>query len=347
MKTTTRKRSSTRWQIVGIPIRIEYSLILILAVLTWVCATAYYPREIGRDSAVVYWFLAALTALMYLMSVALHELAHGVAVQQYGVAVRSITLSALGDVPDMTRAARARRDEFVIAMAGPTVNLVLAALFAVIEVTSSALLPLAILAKSLAVINASLALLNLIPFLPLDGGLLLRLIGRSVAADPNRVGRAVALLGGVIGLGLILSGFWRMLNHDLDGLWLTLVGYLLLKAARRETRQLELPRHLESISGSSATSLGHIDVQAEATLRSLVDRYLADFKARTFFVQRDGEIVGVLTWYHINLVPRADWDSTTAEEAMSPTSRFESVSRPREREGWQGLGTTSRPTVLR
>ena len=178
-------------RILGIPIGLDYSWFLISPPLTWMLAGNYYPAEFKDWPPLLYWFMGAVTAIMLFVSVLLHELGHSVAALRYGIPVRSITLFLFGGVAQIGAEPPMAIVEFLIAIAGPLVSLVLAILFSTVQPLVAGVEPLLGLAKYLAYINLALVLFNLVPGYPLDGGRVFRAIvwaitGNTGPGDPDR-----------------------------------------------------------------------------------------------------------------------------------------------------------------
>ena len=172
--------------IMGIPIRLDYSWFLIFALLTWMLARSYYPSEFKNWPPLLYWFAGAATTILLFASVLLHELGHSFVALRFKVSVRSITLFIFGGVAQIGSEPPNARAEFLIAIAGPVTSLALAVMFSAIQMASALVQPLWGIAKYLAFINLGLALFNLIPGFPLDGGRVFRAFVWAVTKDMRR-----------------------------------------------------------------------------------------------------------------------------------------------------------------
>ncbi len=182
-------------RILGIPIGLDYSWFVIFALLTWMLAGSYYPAEFKDWPPMLYWFMGAVTAIMLFVSVLLHELGHSVVALRYKVPVRSITLLLFGGVAQIGAEPPGAFAEFLIAVAGPLVSLVLAIFFYVVEPLVAGIEPLLGLAKYLAYINLALVLFNLIPGYPLDGGRVFRAIVWATTKNMRRATLIAANVG--------------------------------------------------------------------------------------------------------------------------------------------------------
>lgn len=161
-------------RILGIRIGLDYSWFLVFALLTWLLAQGYYPVEFKNWPSLLYWFMGVLTAIMLFVSVLLHELGHSLVALRYKMPVRSITLFIFGGVAQIGAEPPSAIAEFLIAIAGPVVSLTLAAFFYAVQPLVNGIQPLLALVKYLAYVNLALAVFNLIPGFPLDGGRVFR-----------------------------------------------------------------------------------------------------------------------------------------------------------------------------
>jgi Zn-dependent protease len=161
-------------RIMGVPISLDYSWFLVFALLTWILGGSYYPAEFKNWPPLQYWVTGAATAILLFASVLLHELGHSYIAMRFGMTVRSITLYIFGGVAQIGSEPPSAKAEFQIAMAGPAVSVGLAAVFWVVQPALTGIEPLWGMAKYLAFINLALALFNLIPGFPLDGGRVFR-----------------------------------------------------------------------------------------------------------------------------------------------------------------------------
>src|SRR5512136_2176398 len=188
-------------RVLGIPIGVDYSWFLIFALLTWSLATSYFPAEFTNWPVAEYWIVGVVTVILMFASVLLHELGHSVVALRYKIPVRNITLFIFGGVAQIGAEPPSASAEFWIALAGPAVSFGLAVFFRLLQTISGAFSPLLALVTYLAYINGTLALFNLIPGFPLDGGRVFRAIVWGVTHNLRRatliaanVGRVVAFL---------------------------------------------------------------------------------------------------------------------------------------------------------
>jgi Zn-dependent protease len=226
--------------VLGITLGVQYSWFTIFVLLTWVLAVSYYPTQVQGWPTIRYWIAGAVTTMLLFGGVLLHELGHAVVARHFQIPVRNITLFIFGGVAQIGGEPPSAVAEFWIAVAGPVVSLALAVAFGLLAAISTGLALLAALVRYLAYVNVSLALFNLIPGFPLDGGRVLRAIVWAVTRDLQRATLIAANLGRGVSFFLIVLGVWQIVVGNLGtGLWIAFVGWFLETAARAEVRRQE------------------------------------------------------------------------------------------------------------
>jgi Zn-dependent protease len=312
-------------RIMGIAISLDYSWFLIFVLLTWMLAGSYYPAEFKNWPPLLYWFMGAVTAIMLFVSVLLHELGHSVVALRHKIPVRSITLFIFGGVAQIGAEPPSAAAEFFIAIAGPIVSLGLAVLFTVLKPAFAAIQPLFGLVKYLAYINFSLGLFNLIPGFPLDGGRVFRAIVWTVTKNMRRATIIAANVGRFFGFLFIFVGVWQMLTGNFGGLWITFIGWFLDNAASAQVQQVMFQGLLAGHKVSQAMSSHCAAVPADLTLQQLVDEHILSGGQRCFLVNRGENTVGLMTLHLLKKVPRDEWPTTSAAQAMLPLDQLKRI----------------------
>lgn len=313
-------------RVLGIPIELDYSWFLVFALLTWGLAVGHYPAEFKGWPVSLYWIMGAVTAIMLFVSVVLHELGHSLVARRYKIPVRRITLFIFGGVSQIEAEAATPGADFRIAVVGPLVSLALAGLFTILQLAVSGVSPLLALARYLAYINLALALFNLIPGFPLDGGRGLRAIVWGLTGDFQRATRIAASVGRGFAFVFIFVGMWQVFGGNFaGGLWIIFIGWFLESAAVAQTQQVALQDLLTGHTVAEAMSRELTEVPADVTLQQLVDQHILTSGRRSFLVQRDQAVLGLLTLHHVVQIPRAQWGTSTAAQAMIPAARMKSA----------------------
>jgi peptidase M50-like protein len=208
------------------------------------------------------------------------------------------------------------------AVAGPLVSLALAVLFTLLQRAVAGVSPLLARVRYLAYINLALGLFNLIPGFPLDGGRGLRAIVWGLTGDFHRATRIAASVGRGFAFVFILVGVWQIFGGDfVGGLWIVFIGWFLESAAVAQTQQVVLQDLLTGHTVAEAMSREFTAVPADVTLR-LVDQNILTSGQRSFLVQRDQAVLGLLTLHHVVQIPRDRWGATAAAQAMIPAARM-------------------------
>ncbi len=194
-------------KVAGIEIGIHYIWPFIFALVTWLLAANFFPQSSPGYSRLIYWGLGAVSALLFFISVLLHELAHSLYARSRGVPVSSIVLFLFGGVSNLGEESPRAREEFWMALLGPLASLVLAGIFwGSRQLVADGASPLASTLYNLAIMNAGLGTFNLLPGFPLDGGRIFRATVWGLTGDRDAATRLAAILGHVIAWGLIFGG---------------------------------------------------------------------------------------------------------------------------------------------
>lgn len=313
-------------RIMGIPLSLDYSWFLVFGLLTWMLAASYYPAEFKNWRPLLYWVTGGATAILLFASVLLHELGHSFVALRFKIPVRGITLFIFGGVAQIGAEPPSARAEFLIAIAGPVVSLALAAVFSIAQPALAAVEPLLGMAKYLAFMNFGLALFNLIPGFPLDGGRVFRAFVWAVTKDMRQATLIASNAGRFFGFLFIAAGVWRMLSGDIGGgLWTAFIGWFLDNAASAQIQQVAFQGLLAGHSVSQAMNTQCVTVPADLTLRQLVDEHVLGTGRRCFLVNRGADIAGLMTLHRVKEIPQDEWTTTTVAQAMLPIAELKRV----------------------
>ncbi len=186
--------------------------------------------------------------------------------------------------------------------------------------------PLLGLAKYLAYINLALALFKLIPGYPLDGGRVLRAIMWATTGNMRRSTVIAARTGRFFAFLFIFFGVWRMASGDISGgLWIAFIGWFLDSAASAQLQQVTTQNLLAGHTVSQALSAQCATIPADVTIKDLVDEHILATGRRCFVVRRGESDVGMMTLQRIKEVPRSEWATTRADQAMLPLDQLKSI----------------------
>jgi Zn-dependent protease len=321
------KSSLKLGKVLGIPIGVNYTWFIIFVMVTMSLATAYFPGRYGDWSRLAYWGVGLLTSLLFFSSVLLHELAHSAVAKAWGIPVRSITLFIFGGVANISREPDRPLSEFLIAIAGPAASLLLALGFGLVWLVgqTTGLEALTALGIYLAGINLSLALFNLVPGFPLDGGRVFRSIVWALSGNMNKATRWAATLGRIIAVVMIVGGGILVVRGDWSGLWLAFIGWFLENAASQSAQQAHVREALEGYTVSDFAARSCQAVDQNMPLDWVVRDYVMPNGAQCFVVTDGQQAQGAATWSQIQKVPRQSWGWTPIRQIMTPFSALRPV----------------------
>ena len=319
----------------GIPIHVHASWFVVFFFLTWSLATGLLPETLPGLSPPRYWGMGAVAALLLFLSVLLHELGHSYVALRYQIPIKQITLFIFGGVAHMGKEPPSPRAEFLIAIAGPLVSLVLGAAcyggaMAVESLSADpGLRGLIVLGSLLSTVNVQLGLFNLIPGFPLDGGRILRAGLWARNKDFNRATSQAALAGigfggtlGLIGAGLVAGAWSGVLGHSLatNGGWLIFIGAFLLSAALASRRQAAPRISATSVTVRQIMTSQVVTLLPDMSVQDAVDQYFVTQGSAGFPVCEEGRILGLVTVREIHALPTELWPQRRVREIMLPAS---------------------------
>lgn len=318
----------------GIQFRLHYTWFIVFILITSSLSWQVFPLNYPAWPLALYWFMGIITSLLFFGSVVAHELAHSLVGRANGIPVKSITLFIFGGVSLMTREATRARDELLMAGAGPACSLVIAGLFGLLWfITEGVVEPLAAMAFWLAYVNLVLAVFNLIPGFPLDGGRVFRSLLWRVTGNYRRSTQVATRVGQGVGylfiLGGLLIAFLRPFELNwFSGLWLAFIGGFLASAASASYHQAQWRETLQGFSAAQVMTSDCPVISADVTFGQLARGYFFTSRHRCFLVADEGRLEGVLM-LDVKSTPRQDLDVTRVRELMTPIDQLR-LARPEQ-----------------
>lgn len=317
----------------GIAIKLHWSWLIIVFLLTTSLAAGRFPDRIPGENEAFYWIISAIASVLFFVSVLLHELSHSFTARALGYGVREIVLFIFGGVANIEQEPKKARDEFFIAVVGPLMSLLLAGLFYLLLLFVTP--PLrragagaAAIFEYLGFVNLLLAAFNMIPGFPLDGGRVLRSIIWGVNRNFGAATRIAGAVGQIVAYIFIGYGIYQTFNSgDIgNGLWIAFIGWFLLNAAQSSVAAVVVR---ETFRGAQVLNLMEPpppSIRPTSTLAHLFSSFIIPYNLRAVPVtEADGRLVGIVTLNGIREVPQDEFGIATVGQYMVGVDRLRPV----------------------
>ncbi|MBN1122002.1 MAG: site-2 protease family protein [Anaerolineae bacterium] len=332
-------------RVFGVPVYLDLSWFLIFGLLTWSLASTVYPAQLP-DSPV--WFnilLGAVTAILLFVSVLLHEFGHALTALVFKIPVRRVRLMIFGGVAELGDESPNAVSEFCVAVAGPLVSMGIAVVTGVIWLALPYLVdgldPLIAVLGYLAQINLMLAIFNLVPGFPLDGGRVLRSIIWGITGSLRQATTIAGSVGRLVAVGFVGLGIWRGLSGDVSGgLWMGLIGLFLNRAAVAEISAQRLRDALTGRTVDQVMNQNVASLPSSLTIQQVVNAHILGQGQRVFVITEEDTPVGILSANNIQKVSPYRWQEAALSEAMTPLDKAAILSP--ETEIWSALRSFDR-----
>lgn len=306
-------------RVAGIPVGVHTSWFVALAVITLSLAQGFFPQAYPGWSETTYWIAGLVAALALFLSVLVHELSHAAVARSRGLAVESITLFIFGGVAHIRSEAEAPRDEFAIAVVGPIASVLIGGLsWLAARALGAADMPPRAILEYLGMVNLMLAIFNLLPGYPLDGGRVLRAILWAATGSVARATTWASYAGQTLGFVFIALGVVQMFAGQLlSGLWIAFIGWFLSNAAEVSRQQVAAQ---ESFVGVRVRDLMLPDpptVGPDLSVQRFISEYVLQRGLRALPVVVEGRVVGVVSITDVREVPVERWGTLAVGEIMT------------------------------
>jgi Zn-dependent protease/predicted transcriptional regulator len=315
----------------GIEIGLHYSW-LIIAVLISVSLSSYFAEahpDWGSGTTIL---LAMLTAVLFFTAIVVHELSHALVALKNGLPVRSITLFALGGVAQIEKEPQDPKTEFWLGIIGPLTSLTIGLLCLGIARLAGWVppeepaAPLMAMLVWLGYVNLALAVFNMIPGFPMDGGRVLHALIWRITGNPAKATKAASLTGQFLAFGFIIIGIYMFFNGaGFGGLWIAFIGWFLLNSAKASYLQAEFTEGLRGVTVGDLMAPDCVVVDRNLNLQTIVDDFLLKTGRRCLMVSENEEPVGMITPHEITNFERRLWAFKTAGDAMRPLETLHTV----------------------
>ncbi len=310
----------------GIPVGVHWSVLVIMVLLVQGLAVAVLPARAAGLPTALYWTVAVAMAIVFMAALLAHELGHALVARHYGIRVRQITLWLLGGVSELDGQAPHARGDLLIALAGPVVSLGAGVVCGVAAVVAAVLGAGALAVTAfgwLAVVNVVLAVFNLLPGAPLDGGRVLAAALWWRRGDRTAARRTASRAGVVLGGLLAAAGLAELLlAGNLGGLWLVLLGWFLASAARAEGAEVVMDTALSDVRVADVMTGSPVSGQATQSVANFIDTVARHRPYRVFpVVNLDGRPTGLVSLARLAKVPADSRDSVRLADVEVPLDR--------------------------
>jgi len=310
----------------GIQIIIDYSWFIIFCLVMYTMAESYFPQNHRNYAAPQYWVMGFAAAILLFASVLVHELAHSFVALKQGIHVTSIRLFIFGGVSQIASEPASGRQEFLIAIAGPATSMALAFFFGMIWLVlifSDVFAPAAAVIGYIAAANGLLAVFNLIPGFPLDGGRLLRAILWDRWNSMPRATKVVSQLGNSFALFLIVLGVLQFLLTQaiISGLWLIFIGLFMKQSATGSYQAMMFRQALAGVRIRQIMTENVVGVDWLTSVDELVNEYIYKYKFTNYPVFNRGEFVGMASLDAIKQISKELWAFKQVRDIMTPVEQ--------------------------
>jgi len=296
--------------------------LLLAALISWALAEAVFPGITPHLATATYWWMAGTATIGLLCSIVFHETAHSLVARRYEIPIRGITLFVFGGVAEMDSEPPSPKSELLMAAAGPAASLLLAGVFFILMALAAAWNgPQAVQGTLwyLGYINGMLALFNLVPAFPLDGGRMLRAALWMWRGDLPWATGIAAGAGNVFGTMLIVLGVFGVMTGDfIGGMWRFLIGMFLRGAAAASYGEMIARTALEGVPISRVMNRDPIAVVPNISIAAFIDDFVYRHHHRSFPVTRQGLLAGCVGTEQAAKIDRSAWSTTPVERIMAP-----------------------------
>ncbi len=319
-------------RVFGIEIGLHYSWLIIAFLIAFSLAGHFGETHPSWGRGII-WGMAITTALLFFAAIVAHELSHALVARWRGLPVRSITLFALGGVAQLEKDAEDAKTEFLVSVVGPIASAVIGLVCLMLAwalgwvMMAEPATPIVAMLVWLGYINLGLAVFNMLPGFPMDGGRVLRAIIWWRTGSAQRATRAASLTGQVVAFGFIVFGIYRFIGGaGFGGLWMAFIGWFLFNAAKSSYAQQELTERLRGVTVGDLMTLDCVQVDGNDNLQTFVNDYLLHTGQGCFLVAENGVVTGLITPNEVKGIPKARWPFTLVYDVMRPLKELRTVS---------------------
>ena len=317
-------KSIKLFKLFGFEVKIDLSWIFIAVLIAWSLAVGYFPFRYKDLSTQTYWLMGIVGAIGLFASIVFHELCHSLIARRFGISMKGITLFIFGGVAEMGEEPPNARAEFWMAIMGPVSSVVLGIIFYGFyrqALRGNWSMPVIATFHYLAGLNVLLAVFNLLPAFPLDGGRVLRAILWSLKKNFRWATRLASGVGSTFGALMILLGLFNVLRGNVvGGIWWFLIGMFLRSSAKMSYQQIVIRKALEGEVVRRFMVSDPLTVEPSITIKQLVEDYIYKYHLKMFPVVDADKLLGCVSTRQVQETSREEWDRKTVRELATQCS---------------------------
>jgi Zn-dependent protease len=314
----------------GFQVKIDLSWLLLALLISWSLAAGLFPTEYPDLSKRAYAWMGIACAVGVFFSIVFHEFSHSLVARRFGIPIKGITLFIFGGVAEMEKEPPSPKSEFLMAIAGPLASFLLAFMFsrlAALAVASAWSTPVIGVFDTLAYINMIVAVFNLVPAFPLDGGRMLRAMLWNWKKDLRVATHISSRLGRAFGLALMILGVFAFVQGDfIGGMWWFLIGIFLRGAASASYQQLLLHEVLHDQPVKHFMRRDPVTVPPSISVQEWVEDYVYRHHFKMFPVVENSNLLGCISIQSIKQISKDEWKNKKVREFMEPCSKTNTIS---------------------
>ncbi len=314
-------RNLTLIEVFGFKIKVNITWVFIALLLSWALAQGYFPAVYEGFTKITYWWMGVVGVIGLFLSILLHELAHSIVARAFGMEIKGITLWLLGGVAEMADEPPHPKAEFLMAIAGPIVSIVLGLLFLTASTLTAGngLTPLGAVLRYLGMVNLILAAFNMIPAFPLDGGRVARAALWAWKGDYYWATAVASRMGSIFGLTLMAFGVIAALaGAGLGALWWVILGMFVRFAADASRFQMQTRQALTGKSVRDFMTSDPITVSPDVIVSALIDDWIYRHSFEFFPVVEEGRLLGSVSLREVRQIPPERRATVRVGEIMLP-----------------------------
>ncbi|HSR73641.1 MAG TPA: site-2 protease family protein [Sulfurovum sp.] len=293
------KRKVALFKLLGFTVSVDASWGIILFLVVWSLSKGLFPSYFPELNDQTYWIMGLIGALGLFVSILVHEFSHSLIARKYGLEIKGITLFIFGGVAEMKDEPDTPKIEFLMAIAGPIASLILAVVFGALYLAANVvevIVPIIGILWYLSVINMMVALFNMLPAFPTDGGRILRALLWWLKGNINWATLVASRISLLFAVAMIFMGFMHLIgDNSIGGLWWILIGSFLFSAANSSYERLLLKQSFEGKTVGHFMNRAPVTVPSHLTLQEFVDTYLYPYHFKMFPVTKGDHIIGIIT----------------------------------------------------